>query len=579
MQKEKKISYYKLCCAVCVTCFFLLYDQQLQAQNAYPQNYFRNPLDIPIQLAANFGELRTNHFHMGLDIRTQSKENLPVYAAADGYISKIKIEKYGYGRAIYITHPNGYTTLYAHLNDFYPDLQNFIIQKQYADKSWAQEIILQPNQFPIIQGQFIANSGNTGGSQGPHLHFEIRDSKTDKNINPELCGFPITDNIAPLISTLYLYDRRNSIYQVEPLAYSAKKSKENYIITAPIILSKTQLPGFAIRAEDKNNGSSYKFGIYSADMYMDDSLLFGFELNNFNYTDSRYVNACMDYKKFMSSKTGIQYLFELPGNQLKVFKPTHSKGVVILTDTITHNMRVEVKDVTGNFSTLLFKLKYDTIHTNPIPYPADAKPIVPGKTEKFVSTHCVVSFSDKAFYDRVPFSWNQVPTADTTAVSPAYQLYNWLVPVHDYYAVQLKTNLPANSVLRNKTIMKLVSGKDSYYEKGSWEGDWMKANFRRLGIVCLLYDTIAPQIAPIAWKDSSSFDGKKSMVIKCTDNNETISRMQITCDGQWLLFAEKGNTYTFKFDDKILPGFHQIMMSATDLAGNKTEKTFTIKKL
>ncbi len=165
---------------IITTFLFLFIDHFVIAQHNYPQGYFRDPLNIPIQLAANFGELRTDHFHMGLDIRTQSKENLPVYAAADGYVSRIKIEKYGYGRAIYINHPNGYTTLYAHLNSFYPQLEQYLKNKQYKDEKWEQDFELPANMFPVIKGQFIASSGNTGGSAGPHLHFEIRDTKTGR---------------------------------------------------------------------------------------------------------------------------------------------------------------------------------------------------------------------------------------------------------------------------------------------------------------------------------------------------------------------------------------------------------------
>src|SRR4051812_23950804 len=192
------------------------------ASSSFPKGYFRNPLDIPIQLAANFGELRPNHFHMGLDIRTQQRENLRVYAAAEGYVSRVKIERFGFGHAIYITHPNGYTTLYAHLNDLYEPLNNYLREKQYAEQRWEQDFELRPDQFPVVKGQFVAYSGNTGGSAGPHLHFEIRDTKTEKNLNPWLFDFGLTDHIKPSIFRLYYYDRRYSTYQSGPVSVPVK---------------------------------------------------------------------------------------------------------------------------------------------------------------------------------------------------------------------------------------------------------------------------------------------------------------------------------------------------------------------
>ena len=157
---------------------------QLFHKKDYPQGYFIWPVGAKKALAANFGELRPNHFHMGLDCKTDQKENLPIYAAADGYIAKVKIEPYGFGRAIYINHPNGLTTLYAHLNDFYPELERYVTEQQYKLKQWKVFLDLPANLFKVNRGDYIAASGNTGGSQGPHLHFEIRDTRTDKVLNP-----------------------------------------------------------------------------------------------------------------------------------------------------------------------------------------------------------------------------------------------------------------------------------------------------------------------------------------------------------------------------------------------------------
>src|SRR6202012_4744370 len=178
----------------------------------YPQGYFRNPLDFPMSLAANFGELRPNHYHMGLDIRTQHSVNHPVHAAADGYVARVEIGPLGFGQAIYIRHPNGYTTVYGHLNQFFPALAAYVHQQQYRAEAWELSIDIPPSMFPVKKGELIAFSGNRGGSQGPHLHFEIRRTAGDINLNPLLFGLPVADHKPPVILRLAWYDRNESIY-------------------------------------------------------------------------------------------------------------------------------------------------------------------------------------------------------------------------------------------------------------------------------------------------------------------------------------------------------------------------------
>jgi murein DD-endopeptidase MepM/ murein hydrolase activator NlpD len=212
-----------------ITCLYICVSADAQAIK-YPQHYFRNPLDIPMELAANFGELRSNHWHMGLDIRTNQKENLPVYAAAEGYIAYVGVRPQSFGRFIIINHPNGYSTLYAHLNDFYPALHQYVLDEQYKNESWLVELDLPKDKFKVSKGQFIAYSGNTGGSQGPHVHFEIRETKTDRSLNPLLFGMPIKDDVPPTISRLAMYDRSTSTYVQTPQLFSLKKTDSGYII-------------------------------------------------------------------------------------------------------------------------------------------------------------------------------------------------------------------------------------------------------------------------------------------------------------------------------------------------------------
>jgi len=209
--------------------FFILCCQAVSAQlftkPGYPMDFFRNPLNIPMMLAGNFGEIRPGHIHMGLDVKTNGKVNQPVYAAADGYVARIKIEPGGFGRAIYINHPNGYTTVYAHLNNFFPALESWVKQQQYQQESWQIFPGLAPTLFPVKKGDLIAWSGTTGGSHAPHLHFEVRRTADDVNLNPYLFGLPLKDNISPRILKLALYNRTKSTYEQSPRMIPVKKNK------------------------------------------------------------------------------------------------------------------------------------------------------------------------------------------------------------------------------------------------------------------------------------------------------------------------------------------------------------------
>ncbi|RYY08501.1 MAG: M23 family metallopeptidase, partial [Chitinophagaceae bacterium] len=269
----------------------------ISQSSRYPKGYFRWPLNLKPEIVANLGELRSNHWHMGLDIRTAQKENQQVFAAAGGYISKIRIEPGGFGRAIYINHPNGLTTLYAHLNDFYPELETYVTQQQYAQQTWRIELNFSPRQFPVNKGTFIAYSGNTGGSAGPHVHFEIRDTRTDKCLNPLLFGFPLQDNVPPTVVRLAMYDRAKSVYDQKPQFIPIKKMGNSYGLgRASVLKTSFDKLSFAITAYDRISGSNNQDGIYSAKLFVDERLVDGFEIDSVSYDETAYMNAHIDFK-------------------------------------------------------------------------------------------------------------------------------------------------------------------------------------------------------------------------------------------------------------------------------------------
>ena len=400
------------------TAAFLLLYISVHAQffnpKNYPQGYFTWPVQAKKALAANFGELRPNHYHMGLDCKTDQKENLPVLAAADGYVAKIKIEPYGFGRCIYINHPNGLTTLYAHLNEFYPELEKYVKTQQYNLESWRVFIDVPAGLLPVKKGQFIAYSGNTGASQGPHMHFEIRDTKTDKVLNPLLFGFPIADNIAPNILRLAVYDRCTSTYEQSPRFISLKKINGVYTTLPGQLLLNTDKISFAITAYDKYSGSTNQNGIYEAILYNDENPVLGFQLDSISYDETRYLNAHIDYKLRTGGGPFVQHLSRLPGYPQAVYKEGSGDGVINLEDDSVHQIKIQVKDVNGNTSLLKFSVQRGgtkkTVEEN-TSSAYQSKLFHPGFVNVFENSNVSFYLSENQLYDSIRFRYSEIVSA------------------------------------------------------------------------------------------------------------------------------------------------------------------------
>lgn len=539
----------------------------------YPQNYFRNPLGVPIKLSANFGELRPNHFHMGFDIRTNQRENLPVYAAAEGYVSRVSIEESGFGHAIYITHPNGFTTVYGHLNEYFPALENYVRQQQYADESWEQDITFTPEQFPVSKGQFIALSGNTGASAGPHVHFEIRDTETGNNLNPWLFNFNLSDNIPPSIIRLYYYDRRYSTYTTSPKPIAIKNVGGSYSANGVVVLSSPQI-SFGISATDRS-GVSNSGGIYEAQLIIDDSLQNDFVLNDISYTNTRYLNGSIDYKTKYSGGAYIQHLSRLPGNHSTIFSNDVSNGVISINDSGTHNAEIIVKDAAGNASIL--KLKFKVLSSSPmqVATAANVTSLLPNRENTIQQDGLTVNFSANAFYDTVPFLYKFEEPKDGKTVSRVHYLHNYKVPVHDSFTVQVQPTVTLTNEQKNKVVMQLVSNTKTEVAKGYWINNSLSAKFRDLGIVRLLIDSTPPAILPLGWKSGSRLSANKSIAVAVRDNLGKIKIFNAYLDGKWLLFSKKNGVFTHKFDERTSSGRHDLKIIAEDIAGNTTERTYT----
>lgn len=541
----------------------------------YPKGYFRYPLDIPMLLVANFGELRPNHYHMGLDCRTQQKQNLPVYAAAEGYIAKVKIEPGGFGRAIFINHPNGLTTLYAHLNDFSPELEKYIKQQQYKLESWKIYIDIPQSLFPVKQGQFIAYSGNTGGSQGPHVHFEIRETKTDKNLNPLLFGFPIADNIPPSISRLAVYDRCISTYEQSPKMVAVRKVPGKYVTIPSIITVSTDRVSFGITANDKLSLYAHPNGIYETVLYDNEKPVAGFRLDNISYEETRYMNAHIDYKTKAAGGPWIEHLSRLPGYPVGVYKDYSGDGVISLEDDKLHHIKVIVKDPYANTSVLEFDIKRGMVVKKPH---SGENVFHPNMVNIFEREDIQIITTPKTVYDSFALGYDKKVSASPNAVSALHTAGTGLIPLHDSVTVRIKSSAPIPDALKDRIILHQSWKDKSSVVKAKLEGQWSAtqnawytAKCRDLGSFQLLVDDQPPTIRASI--------GRREIIIIPTDNHEVIKNFRAELDGKWLRFTNnKGKVFIYLYDEMCLRGSHELKVSVEDEAGNKTVRSYRFSR-
>jgi hypothetical protein len=532
-----------------------------------------------MQLSANFGELRPNHWHMGLDIRTEAKENLPVYAAAEGYIAKVGIRSQSFGRFIIINHPNGLSTLYAHLNEFFPELESYVTEQQYKQENWAVELNFEKNQFPVSKGSFIAGSGNTGGSRGPHLHFEIIDIKTDKRLNPLLFNFPVIDNTPPSLIKLAMYDRSKSVYAQTPVFYVLKNTDSGYIIPKNIPI-KTGLNkmSFAIQAYDKMAGGGSNNGIYSAELYLDDEPGVRFVLDSIDYDETAYMNAHIDYRIDYNGGAYLQHLSRLPGDNSTIYKIVNGNGVINLSDSILHQISIDVKDVYGNTAQLNFSIQHDDSLVKENGNPSAAQQLVPLKMNSILKDDFKMQLAEGCLYDTVPALYYRNASASFSSVTALHQVNDPSYPLHDDVTISIKPIKTIPEEWKDKLIMQRT-GKGSTIRKVSLQDGWLTAKFGDFGTYQVIADVTPPQINELGKGDTINLSAASRIVFTPTDNFGIVKKFRVELDSQWLRFTnDKGRNWIYRFDERCSYGVHQLTATATDFAGNVTTKTWWFKK-
>ncbi|MGY3052855.1 hypothetical protein ACVWYG_001051 [Pedobacter sp. UYEF25] len=467
--------------------------QQIFSGNSYPLTYFGQPLAItPPALAGSFGELRPNHFHSGIDFRTNQREGYPVYAVADGYISRLRVQNSGFGQALYINHPNGYTSVYGHLQRFSPKIAAIVKDLQYQAKTFELDNYPNETLIPVRKGEIIAYSGNRGSSGGPHLHFEIRDSKTEETINPQFFGIVIPDNIPPVIHGIYVYQLNGRSFDEHILKQSIpiSGSAGNYVVTAPLSLSGEV--GFGIVSTDRHNGKSGTNGVYSIQLQVDGKTVFTSALERFAFENSRAVNAHIDYPSFLKSNVKIQKSFIEPGNPLKIYSNLVDGGRIIFADGKMHQLKYIVTDATGNESVVKFSVKASK--DNYIPTAAQEGLVFRYNQEnKMANDDLEVTFPQGTLYSDLKFDFKKLPKLTSKAFSNVYQVCNKFIPLHIGFRFAIKADeLPEN--FQSKAVIVSTSGAS---QGGSFENGYVSATLKTFGSFYISVDTLAPTIVPL----------------------------------------------------------------------------------
>lgn len=560
-------------------------DYDPHFSQSFPKDYFSHPLDVPIAIKGTFAEIRPNHFHGGVDFSVGGKVGAPIHAAADGYISRISISPWGGGKILYVTHYNGYKTVYMHCNDFVGAIATFARNCQYANESYAIDVTLPVDSIPVRKGQVIAHAGNTGSSMGPHLHFEVRYAENDQAINPLYFGTPYTDRVAPTIRNIKVYPATpastvNGAHTPQRLLGNRSVEGKGTSLSADTFRVQGRFYVGIYTTDVSEPGSTSKNGVEKVELYVDDSLFYRYAVPTFLYAETRAINSVIDYPEFQ--KSGEYYVITrtLPGDPTHTSMPMRDMGFLSFGDRQLHRLEYRVSDYKGNTTRRRF-------------YVRDLGALADGDDNTSVDVQGeVVSYLEAKRIVRPGFEAQLEPRTlydDDVLAVQSFQRSGYLgtayslnptrnvLPPHVPIMVRIFAPQVDSSVLSH-LVMVCISGKKEIPLTTSREGRMLSAKSSSFGTFALKVDTQAPVVQP---KNISEGGTCPSVInVKITDNFSGIGTYKCYLNGKWVLaeYDAKNNLLSIDTRGATRSGDNRFRIVVTDNANNVYDHTFRLKR-